>query len=495
MIRSLCLFALLTVIAAPAGGADPAVFALRPAAPWSEVAIDDLHFIRATLRENHPGPVDEQNPWYRDWYEAGFDEAVGLAAQADSFAGYYFALRYYAAGFQDGHMGVHAEIGGLDPRLSYRWPGFAVRWDSGRYTVALSQDPRLATGDRLISCDGADAPGLAEARVAPFHLTWSIEASRTQTAPFLLIDEGNPFVGGPISTCTFADAGEFALSWRSIEVPALDRILDEVRRPPLPAFGLTQFAPGAFRLAIPSMDGGDVEIVAAIEALTAEVEAHLEALRSADLVVVDVRGNGGGSASLGLQPVFALWTTDYVLDRFPTAEGLSWRVSPGNIAFLEESSLPRLVRNFGAESEQVSEMEAQISAMRAAMMQGDRIWDAPRSDEVRGGGDSPVRGEVVLLTDGYCFSSCLTLADAVLALDNVTHAGARTRADAVYIDNRSETLPSGLGRLGFSMKVYRGRVRGHNEAYIPAHVFPGDLTDTAAVEAWLLALFTPSPRR
>ena len=64
--------------------------------------------------------------------------------------------------------------------------------------------------------------------------------------------------------------------------------------------------------------------------------------------------------------------------------------------------------------------------------------------------------------------------------------GRETSADAVYIDNRAMALPSGLGFLGFSMKVYRGRVRGNNEPYRPARVWPGDIRDTAALEKWIL---------
>jgi hypothetical protein len=29
---------------------------------WAQTAVDDLHFIRAVLRENHPGPADSDNP-------------------------------------------------------------------------------------------------------------------------------------------------------------------------------------------------------------------------------------------------------------------------------------------------------------------------------------------------------------------------------------------------------------------------------------------------
>jgi len=35
------------------------------------------------------------------------------------------------------------------------------------------------------------------------------------------------------------------------------------------------------------------------------------------------------------------------------------------------------------------------------------------------------------------------------------------------------------------MKVYRGRARGGNETVIPAHVWTGDMSDTAAMEVWL----------
>ena len=35
------------------------------------------------------------------------------------------------------------------------------------------------------------------------------------------------------------------------------------------------------------------------------------------------------------------------------------------------------------------------------------------------------------------------------------------------------------------MKVYRGRARGNNETWVPAHVWTGDLSDTAGIEAWI----------
>jgi hypothetical protein len=37
------------------------------------------------------------------------------------------------------------------------------------------------------------------------------------------------------------------------------------------------------------------------------------------------------------------------------------------------------------------------------------------------------------------------------------------------------------------MKVHRGRPRGNNEPYRPAHVWTGDIDDTKALETWIVS--------
>ena len=92
------------------------------------------------------------------------------------------------------------------------------------------------------------------------------------------------------------------------------------------------------------------------------------------------------------------------------------------------------------------------------------------------------------LTDHACFSACLDFADVILNIPDVIHIGLETKADAVYIDNRAVWLPSGNGRLGFSMKVYRNRQRGHNESYVPDLIWEGDIRDDKALEDWIIEL-------
>ena len=72
--------------------------------------------------------------------------------------------------------------------------------------------------------------------------------------------------------------------------------------------------------------------------------------------------------------------------------------------------------------------------------------------------------------------------------------GQVTSADTVYMEIRRQPLPSGLMDAAIPMKVYRDRPRGNNEPYRPDFPWTGDMTDTAALEAWILAL-PPAPPR
>ncbi len=52
-------------------------------------------------------------------------------------------------------------------------------------------------------------------------------------------------------------------------------------------------------------------------------------------------------------------------------------------------------------------------------------------------------------------------------------------------------MTSGLGSAVVPMKVYRGRARGSNVPWRPAHSWTGAMTDTPALEQWIASL----PRR
>jgi len=466
---------------------------------WSQTAIDDLHFIRAILRENHPGPVDAENPAFLEWYRRGFEGAIERARKANDFAGYFFSIGYYMSGFRDGHLGAlverHLEDHLAEKRLDRRWPGFVVAYEND--FVVTGVDPSLRggpnPGDRMTGCDGRTADDWAREIIGDYSGLWFLPSERGELAPLIAIDEGNPFVRRP-EACTFRPASggrtyTVRLKWTPTPGPALLAALPK-RSSPQPGIRRAGGGSDAFWITIPSFALGDAATGAALKTLTEEVRAAAPAIRASRAVVFDVRENRGGSSEAGKALLSAIWGPSAVAAAEPHSAAVDWRLSPANLRFLRDSNLRSLRRQFGDESPAAREYERMIQQMEAALARGDVFYrELPHPPQVLPeAAPAGPRPRTILLTDSACASACLDFADIVLRMPAAEHWGLETSADAVYIDNRALTLPSGLGFFGFSMKVHRGRPRGNNEPYRPApsRVWNGDIEDTAALEKWIL---------
>ena len=127
----------------------------------------DVEAMHQVLLENHPGAVDRENEFFRNWLEKGYEQALVRARTCRSFEGYRFAFQAYAHGFKDGHLWIQELI----QRRNSRWPGFVVGKRSGKLVV-VSVEGNAATetmptpGAELIACDGVSPRGLiAEGRL------------------------------------------------------------------------------------------------------------------------------------------------------------------------------------------------------------------------------------------------------------------------------------------------------------------------------------------
>ena len=136
--------------------------------PWATFATRDLDAIHDLLLANHPGPVDPQNPAFKDWLEKGLREAKARAANAASLEDYQRAVRFYTNGFRDGHIGVGFYYTPRDDE----WPGFVVGAEGGAVTVTVADADTKAgvpVGSKLISCDGQSVEALLAARSDPYY--------------------------------------------------------------------------------------------------------------------------------------------------------------------------------------------------------------------------------------------------------------------------------------------------------------------------------------
>jgi hypothetical protein len=483
---SVLLWLLLATTAGWANAAPPHPTGDSPR--WSEVTQLDVEFIHKTLSENHPGAIDPQSHAFRNWLERGYREARRRATGADSYAAYYFTLKYFTAGFNDGHLFVDLD----GEKLTTQWPGFLLEWRSGERIVvsrAGLEETSLQGGERLISCDGHSPSELGRLLLQPRFGRWQFEGDRARLVPFLLVDQGDPYSKRP-QRCRFSGArgpARVTLRWRPIPWAELRPLMRKARQEVEPRIEARWIRPGYFWISLASFASGNEERHRALQAVVTELRQDAPKIRSGEILVFDLRGNSGGASDWGEAIAGALWGESYIRSIAPRASVVDWRASPGNLAHFEQVVLPKFARQFGADSPAYREWKAVADALQRALAHGDAF--ARENEEVgprpRNAVRERVSTKVFALTDAGCASACLDFLDLLERIGGVERVGATTSADTLYIDNRNVPLPSALGSLGVSMKVYRDRARGNNQAYVPQHRWSGRMDQTEELEAWI----------
>ena len=466
--------------------------AAAQAPDWAAVLRQDAQGLHDVYLDSHPGPVDPREPEFRVALEAGLKAALARADQTTTYGGYRAAMSEYVAAFNDGHV----QMGPTDtaPPLPTAWPGFLTRMTlDDRHVVAVRLEEASAPplGAELVSCDGKPAAALAERRVARVQGRWNLRVQRFFRGPRLFVDYGDPWAAPPRS-CDFAVGGAtrtYGLAWRPIApselTPQLTKAIGRFMAP----VQMHAFGPRRWWISLGSFDstpGSDS--AKKLTALLAEVDARKAELRAAELIVLDLRGNNGGSSHYSERIAQAIWGPDWTAARAVQTGAVDWRASQANIDYFARFAAD-LKAQPGHDEQQVAWVESVVAGMRGAKARGEALWREPAEPESkrRANAAPATRAKVVFVTDSACASACLDAADLWRAAGAV-HVGHETGADSLYMDVRPQTLPSGYLRVTVPMKVYRDRPRGSNVPYRPHVAFPGDLADTGALETWILQL-------
>jgi hypothetical protein len=219
------------------------------------------------------------------------------------------------------------------------------------------------------------------------------------------------------------------------------------------------------------------------------MKKEVESVITSPRVVLDLRGNSGGSSDWSRQIATILWG-QLAVNVLPSgSEAVDWRASAGNIATLE--GYRTAWRKAPDVSREAKDWADRITTgMTVARSHGQALWrevDAEEAKTADAGTASKSKPRVFVLTDWGCGSACLDAVDLWTALGAI-HIGQETSADSLYMDVRQVALPSGLADAVFPMKVYRNRKRGSNVPAKPAHAYTGDMRDTARLERWIANL-------
>jgi hypothetical protein len=461
---------------------------------WAATFKDDLQAARRIILESHPGPVDTLNPRFGEWLAAGFEEQMALAASIDTADEYVYAMQKFIGGFRDGHLGISFDV----DRGPARWPGFFTTWRNGElvvHSVDAAIGSELAENDRLRSCDGQTAEQLLRRRVFDFQFDPMLPANWVPAAARALVDLGNPFVDVPKQCIFVRKEHEFALDleWRELSWDDRGDDYAAARGRTRPEVGLYVPETGVYWLQASTFGPNETQVTAYHDAFRQLRESRTDA----QLVVLDLRGNNGGSSVWADLFAEALW--DQSPDDEKDTGYVEWRVSEGNVAYWK--TVPSIVRRqFGDSHSAVRWSNHVLRHLEASLEDGQDLWRETPVDVKQESGDSAsaenpgpstprYSGTVVVLTDTTCGSACLDAMSLLTKVPEVVHVGSVTAADTQYMEARSVTLPSGLATLIIPIKVYRGRERPDGGYYTPAIRFEGLHWTDEALRTWVLSLW------
>ncbi len=469
--------------------ASMAVFsvAAKPNA-WQQLAKADLDFIYQQIKANHPGVIDQHNPEFSDWLEQGYIQANSSIAEIDDLAAVLNMLRRYIAGFADGHMSLYL----THQAASVRWPGLIVRKQGDQVVVSsVAADWPTALpplNAQLEHCDGRTPEQLLQQQVLPYKINLPdlVAVQYKYTANVLSADDS--WQGALLQQCRFTSGSasqNYSLQWRRISRQNWER--HKTAQAPAAEFKLHTFSPGRHWVRLPTFTPS-----AAQQMQLKAITEQLATLRSADVVVFDVRGNGGGNSQWGADLALALYGKDHVYSALTPILSQSmayWRASAANTAAVADI-VAKVTTQFGADAE-ITTTFSDLAKRMAQHGAADLVPQSISKSQAKAANDgatkpSLTRAKVVLLTDENCASACLDFADMLLPLGAI-HAGLPTFADTVYMDVRDLELPSKLGEISLPQKVYRNRPRGNNQPYEPnsAWWYQGDIQHSEQLEAWL----------
>lgn len=458
---------------------------------WEYLIKQDLTQVYESVRSNHPGYVDTENPNFQDWLVKGYEQGMASAKDAHSPGDAMTILSTYFAGFADTHFHITFNY---QPKHQ-KWAGLVIKKQAAYFRVHYADEswPTLLppVSSILLSCDGRPADIIMREDVLQYTFSNShLNFIKVWNAPKLFIDDG---IGKrhELQSCVFRVNGAnevFKMTWEDISTKALFLKTQTPSR--TGQFAIDEITPKHIWVTLPNFSPDEQE-----QAALRSIIMGIEAARDATLIVFDVRGNDGGNSQWGFDLLNALHGKAYVdtiNKRQSDTEYAMWRASPENHNHLNKL-LPDLDRQFGKASgiyKEVSDLSSRMKMAISTKLSLIRQDIEPKKKNINPSHEAHplTQAKIVLLTDSHCASACLDFADLLLALPGVIHAGQETAADSQYTDVRFIDLPSGLGSYSLPQKVIRGRPRRPDQSYIPEFEYEGDISNTEKLKAWILDL-------
>ncbi|MFY9590273.1 S41 family peptidase [Rickettsia endosymbiont of Halotydeus destructor] len=210
----------------------------------------------------------------------------------------------------------------------------------------------------------------------------------------------------------------------------------------------------------------------------------LKSLRKKDIIIFDLKGNQGGNSDYGSQIINKLFGENYSEYKRNLANKdvyIDWRVSPGNLEYLKniyhQYKFPFLKKIREGLEQNLAKNEPYYREV---------LFDRSLANGILL--PNPIKVKIIVIIDEKNVSAALDFIDELKIMSsNVILIGKTTKADRLYMEVRTVKLPSNSGIFSFPIKVYRNRVRGDNEPYVPD--FEMDAENTSKLEKFIIRAF------
>lgn len=434
----------------------------------------DLNYIHESIKSNFVGYT--HSPEVRKNADAAYLREIDLAQECQSNLHYIKSIKRYFAVFNDPHVkaiwngtekyGALLEVsaGKKLPKVTFPiqfvTAGVFLSRINGR-TFVQGIDPNILPassvkkGDELKTCSGKTPQDILEKEILPFEPVSAREAALYRFTPNIFVRRDQPTNG--TLQCEFEkDSKIFSqtFTWQPVAENYLENNFQIV---PTKIYGIEKTLYGHW-VTLKTFAGYSEETNKQLKQFVEDAKT----LRKDKVIVVDVRGNGGGNSSWG-----SAWIDEvFGYHKEPPIKSFFVLASPGNKAHFE-GLYSHLQKTGGLISGEATVFWQKIlNTVKVPTGKLEEFHETPSKSETRS--KTGFKGSIFVLTDAGVFSSGETFVEQLKLMPRVKQAGIATNASTYYSDIRFDITPSGLAfnfpTKGFSDPAYK---RGSGEALIP----------------------------
>ena len=448
------------------------------ATDWQAAAKQDLAFVAQSIQRQHIGYVaGHQNVVIP--FQDGLALAESAVPQVKSRQDYLRLLSRFVQGFGDPHLGIDLQM------QTTGWTGLVVSKVRDQYQVVWSEPnwptPLPAIGAVLHSCDGVWIGSYLKNVVAPFSAHSAEYAhSAREHAQSLMFERGLNTVP---KVCEFSDQStkkrSYSLQLQAVPAQVSFARVSDVRRQiqiSAKTVDVHALAPGRYWVGMPSFavqDDGK-----AYRALYRK----LAGLTAAELILFDLRGNGGGASAWGTDAIAALFGKNYAaqVEQYGGV-AKSMIADQPTIQLLRDYAVNPAFASYQAEINTAADKLAQAlqAGKKTALVSGNADLSLPLTTPTK-----PAGPRLAALIDHHCFSSCMNFLQQLKAVPGTVVLGESTLGYSPYGEIMPVALPGDRGTLYVPSTFFTVK-EAAREPFVPDHTYPGDLRDDIAIGKWI----------